>query len=74
MFFKMLFLCSKTSPYLLNMFMRMLQHCFAVKLKKMFCGWQTSLDFHHTMVRQLNFQFLVNLFPKAIMRHNQLWC
>ena len=37
--------CFKTSPQLLQLFRRMLQCCFAVKLQKCFMDYATSLDF-----------------------------
>ena len=39
------FLCFKTSPNLVQLFRRILPHCFAEKLKKYFVDYKTSPDF-----------------------------
>ena len=45
----------KMSPHLLQLFRRMLQHCFAVKLQKMFVGLpkKKTLIFHHSRREKL---------------------
>ena len=46
LFFQLFFfLCFKTSPNLVQLFRRILPHCFAEKLKKYFVDYKTSPDF-----------------------------